>query len=130
MPWLRGAPSAQEPEERHVAWWPDWVAQAACRGMYEYEPPDIDQRRPSRDPDDPGPEMFFDYGKSRRNLRAARRVCWECPVREQCLEENLEVPFGMFGGYSDEERRIMRGVGPSRTVAEAKYFVQFSEGLR
>jgi len=37
---------------------------------------------------------------------AAKRVCAECPVRQQCLEHALSVPeqFGIWGGLTELER--------------------------
>ena len=38
---------------------------------------------------------------------AAKRVCAECPVRQQCLEHALSVPeqFGIWGGLTEVERQ-------------------------
>src|SRR5437764_13011564 len=37
---------------------------------------------------------------------AAKRVCAECPVRQQCLEHALALPeqFGIWGGLTELER--------------------------
>jgi WhiB family redox-sensing transcriptional regulator len=37
---------------------------------------------------------------------AAKRVCAECPVRQQCLEHALALPeqFGIWGGLTEMER--------------------------
>jgi hypothetical protein len=38
--------------------------------------------------------------------RHAKDACFvECKVRLQCLSSGLEVPYGIFGGYTLEERR-------------------------
>jgi len=42
---------------------------------------------------------------------AARRVCMQCPVREQCLDYALrnQIDHGVWGGASERERhRILR----------------------
>lgn len=42
----------------------------------------------------------------------AKKVCQECPVQQQCLQEALErdEPFGIWGGFTPPERlRIKRG---------------------
>lgn len=42
---------------------------------------------------------------------AARRVCMQCPVREQCLDYalNNQIDHGVWGGASERERhRILR----------------------
>ncbi len=50
------------------------------------------------------PVLFFpDKGK---NARAAKQVCRQCPVREQCLDYALETnqSFGVWGGFTEGER--------------------------
>jgi WhiB family transcriptional regulator, redox-sensing transcriptional regulator len=41
---------------------------------------------------------------------AAKAVCAECPVRIECLEWALtaDEPYGVWGGYSESERRELR----------------------
>lgn len=41
---------------------------------------------------------------------AAKAICAECPVRVECLEWALTVgePYGVWGGYSESERRELR----------------------
>lgn len=54
------------------------------------------------------PEIFFpEKGQSTRD---AKRVCANCPVTAECLEYALVngERFGIFGGYSERERREMR----------------------
>jgi len=44
-------------------------------------------------------------------VEAARRVCMQCPVREQCLDYalNNQIDHGVWGGASERERhRILR----------------------
>ncbi|GAA1955546.1 WhiB family transcriptional regulator [Catenulispora subtropica] len=51
---------------------------------------------------------------------AAKRVCEECPVRQQCLEHALALPeqFGIWGGLTEleraEEGRRRRGATSGR----------------
>ncbi len=57
---------------------------------------------------DADPEAFFpEKGGS---TREAKRICAACPVRDECLEHALsnEERFGIWGGYSERERRRMR----------------------
>lgn len=57
---------------------------------------------------DADPEAFFpEKGGS---TREAKRICAACPVREDCLDHALlnEERFGIWGGYSERERRRMR----------------------
>jgi WhiB family redox-sensing transcriptional regulator len=54
------------------------------------------------------PEIFFpERGGS---SKAARSVCGQCKVREQCLEYalNNKEQFGIWGGTSERERRRLR----------------------
>lgn len=50
---------------------------------------------------------FPDTGGSTRD---AKRVCFQCPVRLQCLEYAVErkEPWGVWGGLSQRERRHLR----------------------
>jgi WhiB family transcriptional regulator, redox-sensing transcriptional regulator len=51
------------------------------------------------------PEAFFpDKGGSTRH---AKKVCANCPVRAECLEANLTQRFGIYGGLSERERRVV-----------------------
>ncbi|MEO8322540.1 MAG: WhiB family transcriptional regulator [Actinomycetota bacterium] len=54
------------------------------------------------------PEIFFpERGGS---SKAARSVCSQCKVREECLEYalNNKEQFGIWGGTSERERRRLR----------------------
>lgn len=54
------------------------------------------------------PEAFFpEKGGSTRD---AKMICQSCEVRVQCLEYALERDerFGIWGGYSERERRKLR----------------------
>jgi WhiB family redox-sensing transcriptional regulator len=65
-----------------------WQEQGACRGM--------------------DPDLWFpDRGESSVE---GKRICREqCPVRFECLEYALEAhERGLWGGYSERERRRMR----------------------
>lgn len=63
-----------------------WAASAACA---------------SSSPDD-----LFVQGAAQR---AARAVCYGCPVRLLCLADALDnrVPFGVWGGMTERERRAL-----------------------
>jgi WhiB family transcriptional regulator, redox-sensing transcriptional regulator len=70
-----------------------WYEYAACRGE--------------------DPELFFPVGSSGPalvQLREAKRVCAGCPVRSTCLEWALVagVDYGVWGGCSEEERRVLK----------------------
>lgn len=66
----------------------DWRTRAACRGL------DTD--------------LFY----SGTTVRAARKVCEQCPVREPCYDEPMSHPwelvgdhYGVWGGSLPKERR-------------------------
>ncbi|MFE0037429.1 WhiB family transcriptional regulator [Streptomyces sp. NPDC059015] len=58
-------------------------------------------------------EAFFDGTSSGTEL--AKRTCMRCPVRTACLQLALErgEDFGIFGGLTADERRLLKrkGVG-------------------
>lgn len=61
------------------------------------------------------PEIFFpERGGS---SKAARAVCGECTVRQECLLYALanREQFGIWGGTSERERRRLRRLAPSRS---------------
>ncbi len=54
------------------------------------------------------PEVFFpERGGS---TKEAKRICAECPVRTDCLELAIDNDerFGVWGGYSERERRKLK----------------------
>lgn len=69
---------------------PDWADQAACKGLTE---------------------LFF--GETTADVRAAREVCKDCPVRPECGEYGAREPFGVWAGLSVKERLRNR---PAREV--------------
>ena len=83
----RRTPIGSEPE-------PDWRDSSACIGL------DLN--------------LFFPISTmgaaAQSQIEEAKAVCAECPVQRQCLAWALEVgpEFGIFGGYTDLERRQLR----------------------
>ncbi len=77
----------------------EWAAEAACAEMDS----DIffpDEQRNSR---------------INKELTAeAKQICSECPVREECLdyalENHREMLGGIFGGYTEKERKRLLGL--------------------
>lgn len=61
----------------------DWK-RAACRGFED---------------------LFFDQTPATEAL--ARRICYACPIRAECLNWALETPehYGMWGGLSEKQRQ-------------------------
>jgi uncharacterized protein YerC len=80
------------------------MREAACRGLpeeYFFEPE---------------PEEFNDtpaFSKeTHRRFAQGRKVCNSCPVRPQCLDENIRMEFGLYGGLSVRQReQLMRDLG-------------------
>jgi len=71
----------------------EWRDRAACR--------------------DTTPELFFPIGTTGGALDqidAARRVCGQCPVTNECLEFELGTnqESGVWGGLTEDERRRLR----------------------
>ena len=67
---------------------PEWIADAPCSQA--------------------DPELFFpDAHESRANVALAKRVCAACPVRQECLEWDLDrgEKFGIYGGLTATQRR-------------------------
>lgn len=62
---------------------------------------------------DEDPALFFPDGESgpanRRQIQRAKSFCHRCPVADDCLDEAIERrEYGIWGGFTDEERRILR----------------------
>lgn len=86
------------PREPAVDWPPEWHAQAACLDA------DMNAFFPSG----------HALGSERKSMIAyAKWFCQRCPVRLTCLEENMTVPFGIFGGMTASERFRKMGLNPS-----------------
>lgn len=69
-----------------------WTAQAACAGR--------------------SPDELFVQGAAQRQ---AREVCFDCPVRLECLVDALDnrIQFGVWGGMTERERRALLRRAPS-----------------
>ena len=62
---------------------------------------------------DTDPELFFPVGTTGTALtqiERAKQVCGECTVRVDCLDFALTTnqDSGVWGGLSEEERRVIR----------------------
>lgn len=104
------APANAAPDE--MPWFPDWSVRARCRGMFSTAEQDL----------------FFDYGRDSRKIRRAKAICQDCPVRLECLTDNLEVPYGIFGGLTEAERSDLCG-GPLRAPRGAAAWAVFARNL-
>ena len=73
---------------------------------------------------DTDPDLFFPIGTTGQALvqiDRAREVCNQCPVKVDCLEFALETnqDSGIWGGASEEERRMIRRQAVARQKAAA-----------
>lgn len=72
----------------------DWRDHAACRGADN--------------------DLFFpdgNGGRAMQGIEQAKLLCRDCLVRGPCLDWALEhgVAFGIWGGFTEDERRAIRG---------------------
>jgi hypothetical protein len=73
---------------------PAWMDDAACRGV--------------------DPDLWYPDQGDWNSSRAAKRICRSCPVRLACLAyavANGEA-FGVWGGLSSNDRRVLVGKRP------------------
>ena len=71
---------------------------------------------------DEDPDLFFPIGSTGPAIvqaNRAKQVCRQCPVIEDCLEWALRnyQDAGVWGGTTEEERRVMRRTATRTTVA-------------
>ncbi len=71
---------------------------------------------------DTDPDLFFPVGTTGHALAQiarAKEVCAECPVNVACLDFALETnqDSGIWGGTSEEERRVVRRAQVARSKA-------------
>ncbi len=69
--------------------------------------------------------LFFPVGQTGEaevKIARAKKVCVACPVRQQCLEFAITTnqEYGVWGGHSEEERRVVRRQWRARQRAAAK----------
>lgn len=79
-----------------------WRERAACAGL--------------------NPDAFFPLAEVgpayEASVRAAKAVCARCPVRKQCLAFAMtDMPYGIAGGFTAEERRALRRAAQIRAGA-------------
>lgn len=82
----------------------DWQLLAACRGL------DV--------------ELFYHPSGERRHEKArriseAKQICQRCPVIRECAAWALttQEPYGVWGGFSEDERASILGRGNLRYPA-------------
>ncbi len=62
---------------------------------------------------DSDPNLFFPIGTTGpavEQIAAAKAICAQCSVQEECLQYALETnqESGVWGGYAEEDRRRLR----------------------
>jgi WhiB family redox-sensing transcriptional regulator len=71
---------------------------------------------------DEDPELFFPIGTTgpaATQAEMAKALCFQCPVRDECLEWALATgqDSGVWGGTTEEERRAIRRARRRRQLA-------------
>lgn len=71
------------------------------------------------------PNLFFPVGVTGAavdQIAAAKGICAGCPVRSECLEFAITTnqEFGVWGGTSEDERRVLRRKWRARVRAERR----------
>ncbi len=58
----------------------------------------------------PGAPNMFPHDNDLRGIGDAKSVCASCPVSRECLASALRNgdQYGVWGGYTAEERRLIR----------------------
>lgn len=59
------------------------------------------------------PELFFPVKNSEEAAKEAKRICRQCPVADECLQEAIDAgeQFGIWGGQTEDERCRLRRKG-------------------
>lgn len=80
------------------------------------------------------PEMLFIADEPRAKsdiLKQVKGMCEDCPVRAACLVEGLSESNGVWGGYTTEERRRLKGSNASlnkvKVFGNSEFTVAFVE---
>lgn len=70
-----------------------WMAEAACRNI--------------------SPDIFFPEklpGKHVIKASAAKKICMNCSVQEECLNYGLKEAHGIWGGLAPRKRQHLRNL--------------------
>ena len=57
-----------------------------------------------------GSDLWFADSTHTAENKRAKQMCFECPVRVECLEDALRgnIQFGVWGGLTPLERRALK----------------------
>jgi hypothetical protein len=85
-----------------------WQPLGACYGLY-YEI-DVDIWFPPENPG--GPKEGRGVSGEKDRVRRAKKICKDCPVKQECLEYAIATDcVGIWGGMDTNERRAYaRGI--------------------
>lgn len=61
------------------------------------------------------PEMFF--REDRDSTDKAKTVCASCPVTSECLMKGMVEGYGIFGGLTADDRRLLRTAKTAAAIA-------------
>jgi WhiB family redox-sensing transcriptional regulator len=67
-------------------------------------------------------DVFYPASTDGAAAAPAKRVCWDCPVRHECLAYALDRPehHGIFGGLTiNERRRVAQALRWDHQLAQA-----------
>lgn len=80
-----------------------WMDQAACKGMPV--------------------ELFYqERGQTGYHVDIpVREACSRCPVQQECLESGMNEEFGIWGGTTQKDRRVLRRERPVQTPSPYKH---------
>lgn len=90
---------------------PEWTEQALCADQWELFDNDLEQIMGLEDiPLGMSPALSAGIQERDRQAMEAVRICWQCPVRQECLRDalNQELEYTIRGGYTPREREIIR----------------------
>lgn len=59
---------------------------------------------------DANPEIFFSENDDYKTINQAKSFCHRCPIKGFCLEEGWNEKYGVWGGFSVDERIHLRKI--------------------
>lgn len=63
---------------------------------------------------DADPEMFFPEGQGHNDYADARKLCEQCPVKRDCLEDALTLPSWVPGFWAGKTPRELQRIKKQR----------------
>jgi hypothetical protein len=56
------------------------------------------------------PELFFPEDEDYEQVIKAKKVCDTCPIKGFCLEDGWAAKYGIWGGFTPEERQHLKKI--------------------